>query len=127
MLLDSLDRSNHLLGRDAELELVISSLEDYRLVVITGGAGEGKTRLAQEVVERLQCRIALVSYVPVDIGECCPHQRWCAFACHWRSASSACCPAAWPAAPAPQPAAAQGALPSPAVSCWAWQQVGLVP
>ena len=63
-----LERDHELLGREAELVQLAGALVAHRLVVITGGAGEGKSRLAQELVAELQDRRLLIKYVSVDLG-----------------------------------------------------------
>ena len=55
-----LDLSNTLLGREEEVAQLMDALtapDSVRLVVITGAAGEGKSRLAQELVAQLDDRV----------------------------------------------------------------------
>jgi predicted ATPase/class 3 adenylate cyclase len=55
-----------LLGRDQEVAEVVSSLEGYRVVTITGPGGIGKTRLAIEVTHRLANDfVGRVTFVPM--------------------------------------------------------------
>jgi len=41
-----------LVGRDADIDEIVSRLQDHRLVVLTGAGGVGKTRLALAVLQR---------------------------------------------------------------------------
>lgn len=47
---------NELVGRDEELQGLLPALREDKLVSIWGGAGEGKSRLAYELVDRLHGR-----------------------------------------------------------------------
>jgi predicted ATPase/DNA-binding winged helix-turn-helix (wHTH) protein len=66
-------RLGALIGRDADLRYIEAALETHNLVSIVGGAGVGKSRLAQEVLireaERASDSVSWVSLQPVeDIG-----------------------------------------------------------
>jgi predicted ATPase/DNA-binding SARP family transcriptional activator len=60
-------------GRDAELEELLSRLRDHRLVTLTGPGGTGKTRLALEAARRTaqQARdgVAFVALGEIEHGE----------------------------------------------------------
>jgi predicted ATPase/DNA-binding winged helix-turn-helix (wHTH) protein len=63
-------RLGALIGRDADLHNIQSSLAGHNLVSIVGGAGVGKSRLAQEILmresERADAGVSWVSLQPVD-------------------------------------------------------------
>ena len=69
VVLKSLDLRNKLLGREAEVAQLTGALAARRLVVITGGAGMGKSRLAQEVVAELCGLVMLSQWQLVDLSE----------------------------------------------------------
>lgn len=58
------------MGRQEDLQLLRQGLEEQQsLVVITGGAGEGKSRLADELVAGLVKRGLVISHVALDLSE----------------------------------------------------------
>ena len=57
---------NELLGREKELEEVLQKLENYKVVIINGGAGVGKTKLAIEAFKKLKISNSLSKFIGIN-------------------------------------------------------------
>ncbi|HKE96395.1 MAG TPA: winged helix-turn-helix domain-containing protein [Povalibacter sp.] len=67
------DRLPRLIGRDDDVEAVQASLDHACLVTVVGGAGVGKTRLAQEILVRENANEHAVAWVSLESIDSAAH------------------------------------------------------